>query len=522
MVSRSVRIAVVVLMLWAGLADGAAAQNTGTITARVVDGAGAVVPGADVVLTDERTGAARTAVSDPRGDVQFVAMPPGVYSVRVSLQGFRTLERVGNVLTASGQLALGDLTLALGNLSEVITVESTGTKVETDNSDYSALLTSKQIEQIQTKGRDVMSLLRLLPGVRYENDIEAMGDSFGSNVPNVGGQRRAWNQVTVDGLNGNELSGTSRFSSAINLDAIAEVKVLLNTYKAEFGRSGGANIQIVSKSGSSDYSGGLYWYGRRDQWNATPWENNRNGLAKPKYHFDTYGATLGGPVVIPGLVSQRDDKKLFFFYSLEAPQVERPGPVRLYRMPTERERRGDFSQTFDLNGRLINIRDPQRTGACSVTTGGPGCFPGNVIPADRIDSSTRNLLDRLPLPNNSSARRARTTRGGTTSSVSTAAAYRTTSSACSGRSTRINTGPRSPRGLPSGGSSTAPISFPTARSTAAGRGSSAATSSTSCRPASAARPKASRRPMTGSGRTSCDPASDGRWGSSTPGSTSLA
>jgi hypothetical protein len=402
MASRSVRIAVVVLMLLAGLADGAAAQNTGTITARVVDGAGAVVPGADVVLTDERTGAARTAVSDPRGDVQFVAMPPGVYSVRVSLQGFRTLERVGNVLTASGQLALGDLTLALGNLSEVITVESTGTKVETDNSDYSALLTSKQIEQIQTKGRDVMSLLRLLPGVRYENDIEAMGDSFGSNVPNVGGQRRAWNQVTVDGLNGNELSGTSRFSSAINLDAIAEVKVLLNTYKAEFGRSGGANIQIVSKSGSSDYSGGLYWYGRRDQWNATPWENNRNGLAKPKYHFDTYGATLGGPVVIPGLVSQRDDKKLFFFYSLEAPQVERPGPVRLYRMPTERERRGDFSQTFDLNGRLINIRDPQRTGACSVTTGGPGCFPGNVIPADRIDSSTRNLLDRLPLPNNSS------------------------------------------------------------------------------------------------------------------------
>ena len=160
MASRSVRIAVVVLMLVACLADGAAAQNTGTITARIVDGAGAVVPGADVVLTDERTGAARTAVSDPRGDVQFVAMPPGVYTVRVSLQGFRTLERVGNVLTASGQLALGDLTLALGNLSEVITVESTGTKVETDNSDYSALLTSKQIEQIQReKSQEVKKLL---------------------------------------------------------------------------------------------------------------------------------------------------------------------------------------------------------------------------------------------------------------------------------------------------------------------------------------------------------------------------
>ena len=402
MASSTVRTAVVSLALLAALADGAAAQNTGTITARIVDAGGAVVPGADVVLTDERTGAARTAVSDPGGEVQFVAMPPGAYTVRVSLQGFRTLERVGNVLTASGQLALGDLALALGNLSEVVTVESSGTKVETDNSDYSALLTSRQIEQIQTKGRDVMSLLRLLPGVRYENDIEAMGDSFGSNVPNVGGQRRAWNQVTVDGLNGNELSGTSRFSSAINLDAIAEVKVLLNTYKAEFGRSGGANIQIVSKSGSTNYNGGLYWYGRRDAWNATPWENNRNGLRKPKYHFDTYGATLGGPVRIPGLFSQQDDKKLFFFYSLEAPQVERPGPVRLYRMPTGLERRGDFSQTRDVNGRLIHIRDPLRAGACHVVNGGPGCFPGNVIPADRIEPSTRNLLDQLPLPNNTS------------------------------------------------------------------------------------------------------------------------
>jgi len=375
------------------------AQGTGSVTARITDAAGAVVPGAAVTLTHERTGTARTTVSDGRGEVQFVAVPPGTYALRVELQGFRTLERTSNVLNASAQLALGDLSLAVGNLTEVVTVESTGTQVETDNSDYSGLLTSKQIEQIQTKGRDVMSLLRLLPGVRYENDIEAMGDSFGSNVPNVGGQRRAWNQVTVDGLNGNELSGTSRFSSAINLDAIAEVKVLLNTYKAEFGRSGGANIQIVSKSGSANYNGGLYWYGRRNKWNATPWENNRTGLDKPKYHFDTYGATFGGPVRIPGLFDQKDEKKLFFFYSLEAPQVQRPGQVRLYRMPTDLERRGDFSQTRDTNGRLISIKDPLRAGACNVITGGPGCFPGNVIPADRIDASTRNLLNQFPLPN---------------------------------------------------------------------------------------------------------------------------
>jgi hypothetical protein len=319
--------------------------------------------------------------------------------VKVELTGFRTLERRSNVLNANSQRDLGRLALDVGTISEVVTVVSEGTQVETKTSDYSGLLTASQIAQIQTKGRDVMSLLRLLPGVKYENDIEAMGDSFGSQVPNIGGNRRAWNQVTVDGLNGNELSGTARFSSAINLDAIAEVKVLLNTYRAEFGRTGGANIQIVSKSGTNEYRGSGYWYGRREAWNATPWVNNRTGTAKPKYHFDTYGFNLGGPAALPGLWTQDGAKKLFFFYSLEAPQVQRPGQLRLYRMPTELERRGDFSQTRDLNGRLVFIKDPQRSGPCSVTRGGPGCFPGNIIPADGIDPNARALVDMLPLPN---------------------------------------------------------------------------------------------------------------------------
>src|SRR5262249_25710230 len=202
-------------------------------------------------------------------------------------------------------------------------------------------------------------------------DIDAMGDSFGSTIPNIGGQRKNWNQGTVDGLNGNELSGTNRMNSSINLDAIAEVKVLLNTYKAEFGHSGGANIEIVSKSGSSSYHGTGYYYLRRDALNSTPWENIRNGLPKPLYHIDTPGANIGGPLKIPGLFKD-DDKKLFFFYSFEAPQVQRPGQVRLYRMPTALERQGDFSQTFDVNGRLIYVKDPQSPLACSVTTGGPG------------------------------------------------------------------------------------------------------------------------------------------------------
>jgi len=388
---KSIRLRSIVLTFAIALpaARDVAAQDTGLVSGTVVDESGQVLPGASVTLLDEATGATRTGVSNGRGEFAFRAVQPGAYTILVEIPGFRKFERRNNIVNASGEVALGFVKLALGGITETVSVIAQGAAIETTNSDYSALLTDTQIAQIQTKGRDVVSLLRLLPGVHYENDIEAIGDSFGSQLPNISGQRRAWNQVTVDGLNGNELSGASRMNSSINLDAIAEVKVLLNTYKAEFGHSGGANIQIVSKSGGSSYRGTSYYYARREAWNATPWENNRAGVDKPKYHIDTPGFSLGGPVT----------KTLFFFYSVEAPFVQKPGPLRVYRMPTALERAGDFSQTFDTNGRLIFIKDPLSPLPCAATTGGSGCFPGNVIPPSRLDPNALRLLNMLPLPN---------------------------------------------------------------------------------------------------------------------------
>src|SRR5262249_46719845 len=365
------------------------AQDTGSISATVVDAQGAAIPGAAVTLTDERTQTSRSAVTGGTGEFVFRSVVPGAYTVRIELAGFRSFERRSNILNASSNLDLGRVKLEIGNLTEVVTVESKGAQVETKNSDYTGLLTSDQIAQIQTKGRDVMSLLRLMPGVRYEDDIEAMGESFGSQVPNVGGQRRAWNQVAVDGLNGNELSGTNRFASATNLDAIAEVKVMLGSYKAEDGRTGGANVKIVTKSGGKRYTGSAYYFARRNAWNANTWDNKRNHLPTPIYHYDTYGFNAGGPLKIPGLFNESGSKNLFFFYSMENPQAQQPGGVRKYIMPTPLERQGDFSQTLDSAGRLIVIRDP--------VTGQP--FPGNVIPKDRLNPNGLAIMNLMPLPN---------------------------------------------------------------------------------------------------------------------------
>ncbi len=244
-----------------------------------MDNSNQVVPGATITLVNESTGNSRAAVSGSRGEFAFRAVDAGSYAIKLELTGFRSLELRHNVLNASGTLDLGNLKLEVGTLTEAITVVAEGSTIETKNATTRACSPRTQISQIRSRGRDVVNLLRLLPGVHYENDIEAMGDSFGSQIPNIGGQRKNWNQVTIDGLNGNELSGTNRMNSSINLDAIAEVKVLLNSYKAEFGHTGGANIQIVSKSGTSDYRGSAYWYGKRDAWNASPWENNRAASA---------------------------------------------------------------------------------------------------------------------------------------------------------------------------------------------------------------------------------------------------
>jgi hypothetical protein len=376
------------------LSTSAFAQTvTGMLSGTVVDAQGSVIPGATVTVVNEATSDARNAVSDAQGDFLVTNLQPGQYTLRIALQSFRTLERKNIVLSAGERLAVANLTLEIGNVGETVTVESRGTYVNTAETQHSGLITAKQIEQIQVLGRDVTSIMRLLPGVRYENTVDSLGMSFGTSVPNVGGARRDWSNVITDGVVSNEVGNSGLMAQQINLDAVAEVRVLLNSYRAEYGRAGGGQVQIVTKSGSANYAGNLYYYGRNEALNANSFFNNRSGIKKPRYRFNTPGANLGGPV--PGA-----SRKLFFFYAMEAPQVSRPGDARNWTMPTDAEMKGDFSQTLDSQGRLIFIRDPQATGACNAVTGGPACFPGNIIPTNRINSNGRALLNMLPRGNN--------------------------------------------------------------------------------------------------------------------------
>jgi len=365
----------------------AAAQSvSGSIAGSVVDQTRQVVPGATVTLLNEQTGDARVLASNSSGGFVFSAVQPGTYTIRVELAGFATFELQHIVVPANEQVPVGALQLNVGALAETVTATSTGSIVQTLSSERSALITSTQIEQVADRGRDVVSLLRVLPGVAYQTPTDAPGANFGSTTPNINGNRATWNTMTVDGVVGNDLGSPQVFSSSINFDAIGEVQVELNNYRAEYGRNGGPVVNVVTKSGTKDYKGSVYWYKRHEALNANDFFNNRNGVAKPTYRFDTAGGTLGGPVPMPRRAG-RD--KLFFFYSFDGLKSLNPRPLQQVTTPTALERSGDFSQSLDTNGRLIVVRDP--------LTGQP--FPGNVIPASRINRSGQALLDVFPLPN---------------------------------------------------------------------------------------------------------------------------
>src|SRR5712691_2636795 len=180
-------------------------------------------------------------------------------------------------------------------------------------------------------------------------------------------------------------TSTGSFVQTLSFDAIGEVQVELNNYRAEYGRNGGPVVNIVTKSGTKQYKGSAYWFKRHEALNANDFFNSRNGVAKPLYRFDTVGATLGGPVPLPK--PGRD--KLFFFYSFDGLRSLNPRPLQQVTTPTALERAGDFSQTLDTNGRLIVVRDP--------LTGLP--FLNNMIPTPRINRSGQALLGVFPLPN---------------------------------------------------------------------------------------------------------------------------
>jgi hypothetical protein len=356
-----------------------AQSATGTITGTVVDGTGAALPGATVNVTEAATGTVRTATTDGSGLFRFAALNPGRYSLAVELASFRTLNVADINLLSTEVRDLGKLGLQIGGVTETVSITSEVTPVQVADSSRRSTLTVDDIASIPTKGRDIFGMLGTLPGVQDTNlnrDFTQWRSAISITINGMPSQNK---DVRVDGINIVDEGGCGTAYVNLNMDAVGEVQVIANGYTAENGRNNGGVISMVTKSGTNQLRASAWYNGRRDKFNENDYFRKASGQTKPLYRVNISGYSIGGPVVIPGLIDSRKagTKKMYFFGSQEYTDDARPTSTTRANMPTALEYNGDFSQTFfgaTQNNPAVSlqaIRDP--------ITGQP--FPGNRIPA---------------------------------------------------------------------------------------------------------------------------------------------
>ena len=394
------RLASFVLLLFMPAAGVYAQTTSGQISGQVVDPSGAAVVDATVTLRNQLTGDTRTVKTLNSGEFVFVGVQPGEFAVSIQAPGFKRFEKHDLKLSASERLSAGSLRLELGAVTQSVSVTAKPTPLQTESAERSALLDSNELQRLSTPGRDVLALVRLLPGVVKDGEgaLQLGTESAGA----VSGTREVSNSISVDGVNGNPRGGGNRFDTPLNMEAVAEVKVLLNSYQAEYGQSGGAIVNVITKSGTRDFHGEAYYFNRNEAFNANDTFNkatvspaNPNGLPRPQYRFNTVGYNIGGPVYWPGKLNS-DKNKLFFFFSQEIWPSKTPGTPRYFMMPTALEKQGDFSQSVDKQGDKVTLTDPNNCGS----GGSQPCLldSTHVNPAF-INPNTQALLNILPTGN---------------------------------------------------------------------------------------------------------------------------
>lgn len=376
--------------------------TAGSLTGNVVDIQRAVIPNADVTATEQEQKVQLTAKTDSLGHFVFPQVPPGTYTVVVKSKGFETVERRGVVIHGNDNRSIGDLQMPLGQVEQVVEVTSTAPPMQLESAERSDSLVHQQIENIAVNSRSYLDLVKLTPGVVSTVNLQTAGTGGLGNI-SVNGSRANQNQLTINGIGDVDTGSNGTQNVTLSLDSVQEFKILTNSYQAEYGRSSGAQISVVTKSGTSEFHGTGAWYHRNDSLNANNWENNFRGLPRQLFRFNDFDYTIGGPVYIPHSKILEKKDKLFFFWSQEFQEQLRPEGVRDVTVPTALERQGDFSQSVDKNGKPVNlIKDPLSSLPCTAAQTG-GCFAdGGVlgrIPQNRLYAPGLALLNFYPKPN---------------------------------------------------------------------------------------------------------------------------
>ena len=379
---RTVALALAALAFLFPSARPAVAQTPeGTISGIVTDGTGAALPGVTITAIHGGTGGRVVAVSNQEGFYALRPLPIGEYVVEAELQNFQKYRRQALTLTTGATLAL-DIQLPLGEITDTVTVTGEMPLLSARTSEVSQLIESRAVETMPLGDRRSMNLIKMTGAAVFVTYDSGAKPNF-----SLAGGRTQSQMFWIDGGAGQNMRlGIGQVDVDPPVDTVQEVKILSNNYAAEYGGSAGGVIIATTKSGTNQFRGSAFEYFRHDALDAAdffaPVVDGRKQKAPLRYNV--FGGTVGGPV-------RRD--QTFFFFSYEGSR-RKTGITRIITVPTELQRRGDFSQTVDARGNPILIYDPAST---SGTTRTP--FPGNVIPQQRLDPVALQLMALYPLPN---------------------------------------------------------------------------------------------------------------------------
>ena len=378
---RTKFVALVLSILTASL--GLAQTPTATLVGRIADSSRSAVDGAMVKVRNTDTGESRSSQTQSDGAYTISNLAPGIYEVTVEKPGFKQLHE-NSLELQIGQTARLDGQLDVGAVSQSVEIVASVPLVNTETFARGDVIAPREITEMPLNGRDFNDLAFMVAGVQP-------AESGGKGSPYVvNGARADASNVTIDGIN-DQNPRDAGAQARPPLDSLQEFRLQTSGYSAEYGRLAGGVVNMVLRSGGNQFHGSAFEFVRNDLFDA----RNFFDAGKSELRRNQFGGTISGPLVIPRLYKGQD--RTFYLVSWESyRQVQGSNSIGV--VPTDLERQGNFSQSFDATGKLILIKDPLASGSCTATNAA-GCFPGNLIPQSRFNSISKQLLGNYPSPN---------------------------------------------------------------------------------------------------------------------------
>ena len=372
-----------------------AQSDNSSLTGAVSDSSGALLPNAKVTVHNNATGAEQVLTTNSTGNFTMPNVEPGNYTVRVESSGFQTVT-LNDVHVDPSIGRKVDVVLKVGNTSTDVTVEADVNGVQTESAVVGQLVTQEQVKNIQLNGRNPLYLSQMEPGVVRNSSMAALGFGLDNGI-NIGGSRSQESVITLDGVPMVRTRSNGTSVGVADVDSTSQVQILTNSYQAEYGRSAGGQIRMLSKSGTTHFHGSAYEFIRNTAFNANTWQrklptNAANIRAKPQgFRYNQFGWNLSGPVTIPHVFNSGRDK-LFFLVAQEFLKYNHDDTA-FQMVPTVLMRQGNFSELLAPNifykGTANQINSPY-TGTA---------YANNVIPSTDLSPNGLALLNAYPLPN---------------------------------------------------------------------------------------------------------------------------